>query len=190
MGDMLNKAKYLISVVDKTKLLTDGIPEVAFVGRSNVGKSSIINALVRQKKLARTSSTPGLTKMVNYFDVDGKLRLVDLPGYGYAKAGKQSAEKWDDLIGAYLTTSKDLKVVFVLVDIRLPATELDKHMIEYLNYYEVPFLIVATKADKLAKSKVYNEVVRLKKEFGAEVIAVSAENGIGCEELRQRIMSY
>ncbi len=150
----ITSAKYLISVVDKNKLLNDGVCEFAFVGRSNVGKSSLINNLCGIKGLAKTSSTPGVTKMINYFDInDGSLRFVDLPGYGFHKAGKTNQKMWAGLIEDYLLNSENLKLVLFLLDLRHEPSELDKVMFNFLIQTQRNFVIVATKADKLSKAQ-------------------------------------
>lgn len=129
--------------------------EIAVAGKSNVGKSSFINYLANYGGLAKTSSTPGKTKLINYFSVNnGEFMLVDLPGYGYAKVGEEEKKKWDRLIGGYLTLSKRLKGVVVLVDVRHEPTALDKQMIAYLHHYRIPFFVVATKSDKLSKAQI------------------------------------
>ena len=128
-------------------------PEFAFIGRSNVGKSSLINMLCRNKKLAMTSSKPGKTRLVNHFLINREWYLVDLPGYGYAKVSKEEKEKWGKLMDEFLTT-QPLKLIVSLVDIRHDPTSDDKMMINYLYSYAVPFALVATKADKLGKTKI------------------------------------
>ena len=125
----ITSAKFVTSVVDEKDILKDEMIEFAFVGRSNVGKSSLINSLCGQKNLAKTSSTPGLTKMINYFLVNNRFRIVDLPGYGYAKTGHKHIANWAGLMEKYLTYSPNLKTVFVLVDCRHEPSELDKMMI-------------------------------------------------------------
>lgn len=187
----INSAKYLTSVVSKEKLILDDIPEVCFVGRSNVGKSSLINNLVSQKSLTKTSSTPGLTKMVNYFDInDGELRFVDLPGYGYAKVGRSQKNVWSSLMGDYLKLSKSLKLVFVLLDIRQKPSDLDKMMLEYLYTYQIPFAVIATKADKLSKSEQKNSVFKMAKELKLrqEMIFVhSSQSSFGKDKILEFI---
>ena len=155
--------KYLTSVVEEEKILNDDVVEFAFVGRSNVGKSSFINALTGVKNLAKTSSTPGLTKMINYFLINNEFRFVDLPGYGYAKTGQKHLANWAHLMEKYLISSSSLKTVFVLVDSRHEPSELDKMMIEFLMHYEIPFIVIATKVDKLAKSKIPQSVAKIAK---------------------------
>lgn len=178
-------AEYLTSVVSADKLLKDGV-EFAFVGRSNVGKSSFINSLVGQKKLCKTSSLPGRTRMVNYFLINKDFRLVDLPGYGFAKAGKENKIIWANIMEDYLTKTTCLKRVFMLVDIRIDPTELDKKMLKYLFYYGIPTTIVATKADKLAKSKIsaYVQNVANRLNVGKDnIIAYSSETNFNKDKI-------
>lgn len=130
-----------------------GLPEIAVVGRSNVGKSSFINCLANQHKLAKTSSTPGRTRLVNYFLFNEEFVLVDLPGYGYAKASKDEKDKWESMITGYFAESKWLAGVVMLVDVRHTPTEKDKQMIEYLYTYNIPVVLVATKQDKIKPSQ-------------------------------------
>jgi GTP-binding protein len=164
-------------------------PEVAFTGRSNVGKSSLINKLVRRKALAHTSSQPGKTANINFYDVDG-IRLVDLPGYGYAKVSLKERQRWADLISGYFEQERSFNLVIALIDIRHDAQKLDVEMLEYLVATELPFLIAFTKADKLSRAKADQQAARLCKQFGvsrAQTVLTSAEKGTGIEELRRRI---
>lgn len=188
----ITSAKYLTSVVDKKNILKDDMVELAFVGRSNVGKSSLINTVVGQKNLAKTSSTPGLTKMINYFVVNDLFRIVDLPGYGYAKTGHKHIANWAGLMETYLIESPNLKTVFLLVDCRHEPNELDKMMLDFLNAYQIPFMIIATKVDKLAKSKIPQACNMIAKTLGVRkelVQGFSSENGYGKEKLLEYIQS-
>ena len=185
----ITSASYKTSVVDTKNLLNDGVPEFAFVGRSNVGKSSLINMLAGVKGLAKTSGTPGKTRMVNYFDINESFRFVDLPGYGFAKVEKTHLDVWSSLMGEYLQLSPQLLTTFVLLDIRHAPTNQDKQMINFLIYYGLPFIIIATKADKLAKSKVRSAVNVLAKTLNIRadaIIPTSSETGYG----KDKLLSY
>ncbi len=183
---IIKKAVYKTSVTNSKNLIRDDVPEFAFVGRSNVGKSSLINSLVNIKGMAKTSSTPGKTKMINYFDINDCFRFVDLPGYGFAKVEKKQFEVWSSLIEDYLKISSSLRNVFVLLDIRHLPTKEDEQMIKYLIYNDIPFTIIVTKADKLAKSKVRQAVRDIAKSLGLReeiFIVSSSENGLGREKI-------
>lgn len=178
---IIKSAEYLTSVVSKDKIISDGI-DFAFVGRSNVGKSSLINSLVGQKKLCKTSSTPGRTRMINYFLVNNQFRFVDLPGYGYAQAGKEHKIIWANIMEDYLNNSKCLKRVFMLVDSRIKPTDLDVKMLKYLFYYQIPVTIIATKCDKLPKSKVNAYLQNIAKTLNLgkdNIVAYSSETNLG-----------
>lgn len=189
---IIKKAVYKTSVVEKANILRDEVPEFAFVGRSNVGKSSLINMLVGQKHLAKTSSTPGLTKMVNYFDINDEFRFVDLPGYGYAKVGKGQLDVWAGLMGEYLVGSPSLQTVFVLIDVRHEPSELDKQMLQFLIYHELPFIVLVTKADKLSKSAQNKQIKILAQSLAIRpelIIPTSSENFLGKEKVLDYIES-
>lgn len=182
-------ANYKTSVVDPKNLLDDGVPEFAFVGRSNVGKSSLINMLTGVNGLAKTSSSPGKTRMVNYFDINNSFRFVDLPGYGYAKVEKSHLDVWSSLMGEYLQLSPQLLTTFVLLDIRHEPTKQDKQMIGFLVYYGLPFMIIATKIDKLAKSKVkpaVNAMAKLLNVRADAIIPTSSET----KEGKTKLLTY
>ncbi|MBP3344852.1 MAG: YihA family ribosome biogenesis GTP-binding protein [Clostridia bacterium] len=183
-------AKYNTSVVEKKHILNDGLPEFAFVGRSNVGKSSLINSLTGTKGLAKTSATPGKTKMINYFDINDSFRFVDLPGYGYAKVGKSHLDVWSGLMGEYLLNSPSLLTTFLLLDIRHNPTEQDKQMLEFLVYNKLPFCVIATKADKIAKSKQKAAAVNLAKVLNIRpelIICSSSEQNLGKDKILEYI---
>lgn len=148
-----HNADILLSVANKSHYPQDDIPEVALAGRSNVGKSSFINTLLNRKNLARTSGKPGKTQLLNFFNIDDKLRLVDVPGYGYARVSKKEREKWGRMIEEYLTSRENLKAVVSLVDFRHEPSADDVQMYEFLKYYEIPVILVATKADKIPRGK-------------------------------------
>lgn len=183
-------AKYLTSVVSEKDILNDDLKEFAFVGRSNVGKSSLINALTGVKNLAKTSSTPGLTKMINYFLINNSFKFVDLPGYGYAKTGQKHIANWAGLMEKYLLNSTLLVTVFILVDSRHEPSELDKMMIEFLNHYQIPYMLIATKVDKLAKSKIPQSLSKIAKTLGVRrelILPFSSETLFGKEQILEYI---
>jgi GTP-binding protein len=158
-----------------------------------VGKSSLINALCNRKKLAKTSSLAGRTRLINFFEINKKLLFVDLPGYGFAKASKTDQAKWQSLIGTYLSNSKNLKVVFVLVDIRHEPTELDLMMLNYLYQRNVPFIIVATKLDKIKKSQVAKQKQMLAATLGVgveNIILSSFVDRVGLDDIWAKIESH
>jgi len=138
---------------DIGQLLFDGKPQAAFSGRSNVGKSSLVNCIANRKNLARVSSVPGKTITINYFEVDGKAYLVDLPGYGYAKRSEEEKLRWSNLVQAYLTDNQNLKVVVQLIDLKVGPTSDDLMMFDWLEHTKIPYIVVATKADKLNKTE-------------------------------------
>ena len=148
-----HNADILLSAANKSHYPQDEIPEVALAGRSNVGKSSFINTLLNRKNLARTSGKPGKTQLLNFFNIDDKLRLVDVPGYGYARVSKKEREKWGRMIEEYLTSRENLKAVVSLVDFRHEPSADDVQMYEFLKYYDIPVILVATKADKIPRGK-------------------------------------
>ena len=148
-----HNAEILLSAANKSHCPQDDIPEIALAGRSNVGKSSFINTLLNRKNLARTSGKPGKTQLLNFFNIDDKLRFVDVPGYGYAKVSKTERAKWGKMIEEYLTSRDNLRAVVSLVDLRHDPSADDVQMYEFLKYYEIPVIIVATKADKIPRGK-------------------------------------
>ncbi len=168
--------------------------EVAFAGKSNVGKSSLINALMNRKALARTSATPGKTQTINFYNVNDAMYLVDLPGYGYAKVSEQEKIKWGQLIERYLNTSKQLKAVFLLIDIRHEPSANDKMMYEWIVSQGYHPIIIATKLDKLKRSQVAKHVKMIKEGLkllpGTTVIPFSAETKQGREEIWELMDSY
>jgi GTP-binding protein len=171
------------------------LPEFAFIGRSNVGKSSLINALCRQGKLAHTSSTPGKTQLVNHFEINESWYLVDLPGYGYAKMSKQSRKNLGDIISNYINESEELQLLFVLLDCRHPLQKIDLNFISELGEKEVPFAIIYTKGDKLGKSVLQGRVEENSRqllEYWEElppIFVSSSETGAGREEILSYIES-
>ena len=148
-----HNAAIVLSAVSKAQYPQDDMPEIALAGRSNVGKSSFINTLLGRKNLARTSSKPGKTQQLNFYNIDDKLRFVDVPGYGYAKVSKTERAKWGKMIEEYLTSRENLRAVVSLVDLRHDPSADDVQMYEFLKYYEIPVIVVATKADKIPRGK-------------------------------------
>lgn len=161
----INTAEFVISNSDVKKCPLERIPEYAFIGRSNVGKSSLINMLTGRNSLAKTSSRPGKTQLINHFKINNNWFLVDLPGYGYAKVSKKTKEVFQKFITDYFETREQLVCAFVLIDIRLEAQKIDLEFITYLGETEVPFCIVFTKADKIGKTKVDSHIAAYKKQI-------------------------
>lgn len=149
-----NKVKFMISAARSEQYPDTPLNEIALSGRSNVGKSSFINAVCGRKNIARTSGKPGKTITLNFYNIDEQFLFVDMPGYGYAKRSKKEREKWGTIIESYLTERKPLAAVVQLIDLRHKPTEDDILMYDYLKYFEIPVIVVCTKADKIAKSKV------------------------------------
>ena len=184
----LQNAEFIKGATAWEHFPTDGRPEVTFMGRSNVGKSSLINLLLRRKNIARTSGQPGKTQEINFFLIDGTYYLVDLPGYGYAKTSKKKRKAWSELNTSYLLERPQLRAVFHLIDSRHPPTELDEEMIELMLGQHVPYVAVLTKVDKLSgnqRGKAKQRVIEALGEYGLEapVILSSAETGRGRKEL-------
>ena len=181
-----HNADILLSAANKSHYPQDDIPEVALAGRSNVGKSSFINTMLNRKNLARTSGKPGKTQLLNFFNIDDQLRFVDVPGYGYARVSKKEREKWGKMIEEYLTTRKNLKAVISLVDLRHEPSADDVQMYEFLKYYEIPVILVATKADKIPRGKwnKHESMIKKKLDFDKSdtFIIFSSVNKAGVEE--------
>lgn len=189
----ITKSVFKTSVASPSKILIDEKDQIAFVGRSNVGKSSLINMLVNNSKLCKTSSTPGRTRLINYFTINDDFYFVDLPGYGYAQASHKDVASWQQLIEPYLINNPKLKCVVVLVDVRHDPTAQDAQMINYLHYYQIPFVIVATKCDKLSKSKVkpaLTKMANILKVGVQNVYGVSSETQYGKQELLNKLDQF
>lgn len=180
-----HNAEILLSAANKSHYPQDEIPEIALAGRSNVGKSSFINTLLNRKNLARTSGKPGKTQLLNFFNIDDKLRFVDVPGYGYAKVSKTERAKWGKMIEEYLTSRENLRAVVSLVDFRHEPSADDVQMYEFLKYYEIPVIVVATKADKIPRGKwnKHESVIKKKLNFDKDddFIVFSSVNKDGLE---------
>lgn len=187
---MVIKKAELETVLGITSRLTvNSQPEFAFAGRSNVGKSSLINALLNRKALARTSSQPGKTQTINFYHINDEFYFVDLPGYGYAKVSKEIQEKWGRMIEKYLTMSEQLLLVFLLVDIRHEPSENDKAMYEWISESGFRPVIIATKLDKIKRSQKDKQLKLIRQSLGLDadtvLIPFSAETKQGCEEIWQ-----
>ena len=189
-----HNADILLSAANKSHYPQDDIPEVALAGRSNVGKSSFINTMLNRKNLARTSGKPGKTQLLNFFNIDDKLRFVDVPGYGYARVSKKEREKWGKMIEEYLTTRENLRAVVSLVDLRHEPSADDVQMYEFLKYYEIPVILVATKADKIPTGKCNKQesMINNKLDFDKTdtFIIFSSVNKTGVEEAWDAIFDF
>ncbi len=185
-----NKAEFEAAFGTLSQIPPSDLTEIAFAGRSNVGKSSMLNRLFGRKSLARVSSVPGKTITINFYKVDN-VRIVDLPGYGYAKVAKGEKRRWAEMMEGYFKSGRDLKLVVQLVDMRHKPSEDDYIMMRFMQQMNIPFIVAATKSDKLNKTEYKNRTEELKNElseFGAiTIISFSAENGDGAEALKAEL---
>lgn len=193
---IVKTAEFVISNTEVSKCPKEPLPEYAFIGRSNVGKSSLINMLTDQKKLAKTSGKPGKTQLINHFKINSNWFLVDLPGYGYAKVSKKIKSTFQKFITDYFEKREQLVCAFVLIDIRHEAQTIDLNFMEYLNKQQIPFAIVFTKADKISRNKVQPHVTQYRKNMLAHhwenmppYFITSSESKLGREELLNYIDS-
>lgn len=188
---VVKKAEFISSFVDMKSLPDTGLPEIALVGRSNVGKSSLINKVVNRKNLAKSSSTPGKTRTLNYYLINSAFYIVDLPGYGFARVSKGERDKWGKMIEKYLSSRKQLRGVIQLLDIRHPPTENDIMMKQWLEHYEIPILLIATKTDKVSRNEKSKNLAVIRKSLNLEPdqipITFSAENGEGVNEVKEAL---
>ena len=184
------KARFVISAAEAKQFPPENLPEIAVVGRSNVGKSSLINALVGQDGLARTSRTPGRTRLVNWFEIDARFHLVDLPGYGYAEVSREMREGWRPLIESFLTERKTLAGVLLLIDVRRGVQDEELDFVPWLEARKTPIVVALTKSDKLAKNKRMLEVSKTKKALGLrrDPVAVSAQDAEGIDALWRAVL--
>lgn len=190
----VTNAEFVISAVGPDQYPGDALPEIALAGRSNVGKSSLINRMINRKNLARTSSTPGKTQHLNYYRINDQLYFVDLPGYGYAKVSKTQRQVWGQMIEKYLLERDALKLILLVIDLRHPPTKDDEMMYDWLKHYDLPVCVVGTKADKIPRSrwpkhiKIIKEslVLRARDQF----VMFSSEEGIGKDELWSHISRH
>lgn len=179
----VNNVEMVISAVKPEQYPDDGLPEFALAGRSNVGKSSFINKMINRKSLARTSSKPGKTQTLNFYRIEDMIYFVDVPGYGFAKVSKREREAWGQMIEIYMRSRKKLRAVMLIVDLRHPPTEDDVMMYDFLKYYEIPCIVIATKADKIPKGK-WSKHLKITKEKlnmvpDDEIVTFSSETGEG-----------
>jgi GTP-binding protein len=191
----ITSAEFILGVANLRQLPKEGLREIAFLGRSNVGKSSLINRLCGRKALARFSSEPGKTRELNYYAINKQLYFVDLPGYGYAKLPEQIRSSWGKLIEQYLKTRKELSLVIQLIDARHEPSELDMMMVGWLDYYNIPFVIALTKSDKLPASKMPKYVAAARDVFSRydhckEIIPVSSVSGLGRAEVLRCVAAH
>lgn len=186
-----NNAQFEKSYGTYIQLEESNLPEICFCGRSNVGKSSLINKILNRKSIARVSSKPGKTVTINFYKVD-KVRLVDLPGYGYAKVNFSERERWSELMEGYFKSERNIKMAFQLIDMRHPATEFDISMLDFLSQMGIPYTVVLTKSDKLNKTETENRLRLIKEELGefaenVQIVPFSVQNNTGAEVLRNII---
>ena len=190
---IIKSALFVASNTELSKLPEANLPEFAFIGRSNVGKSSLINMLCNQKKLAKTSQTPGKTRLINHFIINDSWYLVDLPGYGYAKTSRSNRSEWEKFIRKYLRVRENLQCIFVLIDSRHEPQKIDLEFCRWLGENGIPFLLIFTKADKQSNLKSTQNIAKFKKsllewfEEVPETFLTSAETQFGCEEVLNTI---
>ena len=191
MQEEIKSAKFVISNTDVKKCPTDGFPEYAFIGRSNVGKSSLINTLLNRKSLARTSSQPGKTQTINYYNINKEFYLVDLPGYGYAQVSQAEKERWGKLMEAYFAAER-IDLGILIVDCRHAPTNNDITMARWFLDSGCPFVVVANKLDKVKKSQLSGNLQTIREDLelpeDCQIIPFSAEKGNGKDELLRRIL--
>ncbi|AND85809.1 YihA family ribosome biogenesis GTP-binding protein [Clostridium tyrobutyricum] len=187
----IKQAEFIISAVKKNQYPNDNFKEIAFVGRSNVGKSSLINTIVNRRKLVKVSSSPGKTRLVNFFMINNEFYFVDLPGYGYAKVSKSEKDKWSKIIETYLVGRHQLKAIVLLVDSRHKPTNDDIMMYKWIEYYKYKILIVATKIDKISKNQLNKNLDIIRNSFGLKpdykILTFSSLKKQGKEDLLNEI---
>jgi len=183
---IIKSSEFITSAVKPSQYPQTGLPEIAFAGRSNVGKSSLINRLINRKRLVKTSSTPGRTQLVNFFMINSALVFVDLPGYGYAKVPASVKKTWGPMIETYLSTRETLQGVVLIMDLRrIPGLE-ELNFINWLNHYDIPTILVLTKADKLSKTKRTKQILAISKALSINkdnLVLFSAKTGLGKERV-------
>ncbi|MGR3765238.1 ribosome biogenesis GTP-binding protein YihA/YsxC [Rossellomorea sp. NS-SX7] len=190
----VNQVELVISAVRPEQYPEGDLPEFALAGRSNVGKSSFINKMISRNSMARISSKPGKTQTLNFYKIEETLYYVDVPGYGYAKVSKKEREAWGKMIETYITSRDQLRAVILIVDLRHPPTSDDVMMYDFLKHYGIPCIIIATKADKIPKSKWQKHLKVTKETFdleqGDELIMFSSETGLGKDKAWDAIKSF
>ncbi len=190
----IKKAEFVISAVKKAQYPEDGRPEIAFVGRSNVGKSTLINTLTNRRKLVKVSSTPGKTRLINFFLINDNMYFVDLPGYGYAKVSKKEKESWGYIMEQYLVGREQLKKIVLLVDSRHKPTADDINMYNWIKHYNYEVLVVGTKLDKLKRNDINKnkKIIRdtLKMDKDDKILLISSLSKEGKEEVLEEILVY
>lgn len=180
----IHNVNFLKSVTQLDQRPTPPKPEIAVIGRSNVGKSSLINTLFNRKNLAKISSTPGKTRLINYFSIDNQLYFVDLPGYGYAKLSKKIRSGWQKNIEAYFKNNQELKLVLLLLDSRHEIMDNDRMMIDWLQHYRISYIMVLTKSDKISNNQYRARSLKLSKEYpNQEILRFSSKNKTGREDI-------
>ncbi|MFQ6113285.1 MAG: ribosome biogenesis GTP-binding protein YihA/YsxC [bacterium] len=189
----ITSVEFIKSVDNINEILRDNLKEIAFAGRSNVGKSSVINCLLNRKKLAKISSTPGKTRQLNYFRINKAFYFVDLPGYGFAKVSKKEKAHWQTIIEAYLKGSTHLKGVISIIDSRVGLTALDLQLLEWLKSLRLPVVLVATKSDKLSNNALTNQISKISEQLGdnfaGSIYPFSAVSGSGKKEVWREILN-
>ena len=191
MKNLFKKTEFVFGVTNYKNLPEDSGFEILLAGRSNAGKSSALNTLTDNKKLARISKTPGRTTEINFFKVNEDLKLLDLPGYGFAKSSKAKKQDWGPLLGEYFQKRQALTAVIIFMDIRHPLKESDWEMINLCRDFNVPFIPVLTKSDKLSNNKIANTIQNVKAEIHeAEALAISSHNGEGFDNLSTEILKF
>lgn len=190
----ITKSEFVISAVKPAQYPEDALPEIALAGRSNVGKSSLINCLIQRKNLARTSSKPGKTQTINFYRLNDQFYFADVPGYGFARVSKSIRQAWGRMIERYMTSRENLRAVIQVVDIRHPPSKDDEQMFAFLQYHQLPTIVVATKADKISRNQQgkHLRVIRERLDLSPDVplVLFSAVSRLGKEELWDQLSVY
>lgn len=183
----IGKAEFIISAVEQRQYPADHMPCIALAGKSNVGKSSMINTITNRQKLAKISGQPGKTRLVNFFRLNDAFYLVDLPGYGFARVSQAEKERWGNMIETFLTTYPNLMGIVMLIDIRHMPSAHDRSMLDWIRHFNFPMIIVATKADKLGKTRIKPQIDKIRKELGISakipILPFSSQTSLGKETL-------